>query len=49
MDPILSIDADKDVEAIALYTLDQWGEKQTRSYLNDLQHTFKKKHSTCHR
>ncbi len=37
---ILSADADKDIEEIALYTFEAWGEEQTVIYLNDLKMAF---------
>ncbi|MEE2732503.1 MAG: type II toxin-antitoxin system RelE/ParE family toxin [Pseudomonadota bacterium] len=34
--------ADQDIEAIALYTLEAWGEKQTELYLSSLAELFSK-------
>jgi len=44
----LSPEADKDIEKIALYTLEKWGAKQTAIYLSDLHVAFERIEETPH-
>ena len=48
MDYILSPEADKDIEEIASYTFENWGEQQTADYLDDLKNAFENIISTPH-